>query len=99
VTAVASPVLVTGTARCVPGRRGEFVDRARRIEAASSSDDGCLYDLFTADLADPDLVESVEVWASSEALQAHLAHDHTREFMAALGALIIGEPKLVSRSL
>ena len=98
-TAVASPVLVTGTARCVPGRRGEFVDRARRIEAASSSDDGCLYYRFTSDLSDPDLIESVEVWASGEALQAHLEHDHTREFMAALGALSIGGPKLISRSL
>lgn len=98
-TAVASPVLLTGTAQCVPGRRGEFVEFARRIEAASASDEGCLYYRFTADLADPDLVESIEVWASNEALQAHLTHDHTREFMAALGALIIGEPKLVSRSL
>ena len=37
---------------------------------------------FYADVTDPDVVLSVEVWRDQEALDAHMRHAHTQEFLA-----------------
>ncbi|SFU07626.1 Quinol monooxygenase YgiN [Geodermatophilus amargosae] len=87
-------LIVLGSATAAPGRRHELVDAARAVTAATRSDDGCLSYVFAADLDDPDVVVSVEVWRDQAALDAHMTHDHTQRFIAAVGGLQAGEPSM-----
>lgn len=87
-------LIVLGSATAAPGRRPELVDAARAVTAATRGDDGCLSYAFAADLDDPDVVVSIEVWRNQEALDAHMTHDHTRRFIATVGGLIAGEPSM-----
>jgi quinol monooxygenase YgiN len=87
-------LVVLGSATAAPGRREELVDAARVVTAATRGDDGCVSYLFAAHLEDPDVVVGVEVWRDRAALDAHMAHDHTREFLARVGGLLAGEPSM-----
>ncbi len=87
-------LVVLGSATAAPGRRAELADAARAVSTATRGDDGCVSYVFAADLEDPDVVVSVEVWRDRAALDAHLAHDHARRFLAAVGGLLAGEPSM-----
>ena len=93
------PILVTGSARCLPDLGATLVSYIRAMETASSQDPGCLFYRFASALDDPGLYESIEIWASEAHLREHLAHDHTVEFLAAITPLISGAPTLATRSL
>ena len=45
-------------------------------------------------LEDPDAITSVEIWASQAALDAHMEHGHTGEFLAAVADLTDGDPQM-----
>ena len=47
---------------------------------------------FSADVEDPDRILSIEVWADRAALDEHMAHAHTAEFLRAVPGLVAGEP-------
>lgn len=87
-------LVVIGNARAAAGRRSELVSAARAVTAATRKDDGCLSYRFAADLDDPDVIVSVEVWRHRAALEAHMAHEHTQTFLAAVGGLLQGEPSM-----
>ena len=87
-------LIVLGSARAEPGRREELVAAARAVTTATRGDDGCLSYVFAADLVDPDVVVSVEVWRDRDALDAHMTHDHTVDFLATVGDLVSGAPTL-----
>ena len=87
-------LIVLGSATAALGHRQELVDAARAVTAATRADDGCLSYTFAADLADPDVIVSVEVWRDQAALDAHMTHDHTQRFMSAVGGLLAGEPSM-----
>ncbi len=87
-------LIVLGSATAAPGHRRELVDAARAVTAASRGDDGCLSYTFAADLGDPVVFVSVEVWRDQAALDAHMTHDHTRRFVSAVGGLLAGEPSM-----
>lgn len=88
-------LVVLSSAVAAPGRRDQLVEAARAVAAATRLDDGCVSYDFAADLDDPDRVLGVEVWADRSALDRHLAHDHTKAFLAAVPGLIAGEPTMV----
>ena len=85
-------IIVTGSARALPGRRDQLVAAAIDVVTATRADDGCLSYGFYAELADPELIVSVEVWRDQAALDAHMGHPHTADFLAIAGAVVDGEP-------
>ena len=87
-------LIVLGSAAAAPGRRPELLDAARAVSAATRGDDGCVSYVFAADLEDPYVVVSVEVWRDRAALDAHLAHNHTGEFLTRVDGLLAGEPSM-----
>ena len=87
-------LIVIGSATAAPGRRDELVAAARAVTAATSGDRGCVTYSFSADLGTPDRIHSVEIWADRAALDEHLTHDHTQEFLRVAPGLVAGEPDL-----
>lgn len=87
-------LIVIGTARVDPTRRDAFIAATTAITVATRSDDGCQSYGFYADLTDPDTVLGVEIWRDQSALDAHMEHTHTHEFMSAVPGLIVGEPEM-----
>lgn len=87
-------LIVVGSARALPGRRTELVAAAREIATATRSDEGCRSYGFYADLTDEDTILSLEIWRDQEALDAHMAHPHTREFLARVDGLLDGVPEM-----
>jgi quinol monooxygenase YgiN len=87
-------IIALGVARPAPGRREELLDACRTVAEASRGDEGCLEYGFHLSLEDPEAVTSVEIWASQAALDAHMDHDHTRDFLVAVAGLTDGEPQM-----
>jgi quinol monooxygenase YgiN len=87
-------LIVIGSARPLPGRREDLVSAARAVVAQTREDEGCVSYGFYADLVDEDAILSVEMWRDRAALDAHMEHAHTREFLAAAGELLDGTPAM-----
>jgi quinol monooxygenase YgiN len=85
-------ILVIGTARVTPGSRDQLVAAMQTMAAASAPDDGCLEYRFAADVRDPDVLVGVEVWRDQAALDAHMSHEHTTEFLASVSDLFAVAP-------
>ena len=76
--------------------RPETVDAVRDALAAlvgpSRDEDGCEhYELFQS-TDEPTRFQTVERWASPEAVRAHLGSDHVQAAFAAAGELLGAEP-------
>lgn len=84
-------ILITGSAHAVPGARERLIVAAREVAEATQNDPGCISYTFAASLTDDSII-SIELWRDREALEAHLGHEHTRRFLAALDGLIAGAP-------
>ncbi|MGY1812365.1 putative quinol monooxygenase [Blastococcus sp. SYSU D00820] len=87
-------LVVLSAASAAPGRREELLAAARAVAAATRGDAGCVAYSFAVDVEHPDRVLGVEVWADRAALDAHMEHDHTREFLARVPGLVAGEPEM-----
>ena len=87
-------LIVIGDATAGPGRRDELLRAARDIAEATRADHGCLSYGFFADVEDPDRIVSIEQWVDREALEAHMAHDHTERFLQLAPELVAGEPTM-----
>jgi len=85
-------LIVIGEAEAAPGRREEMLEAVAAMAAATKSDDGCVSYGFYADVTNPDVVLGVEVWRDQAALDAHMSHDHTADFIATVPSLVAGEP-------
>ena len=85
-------LVILSSATAAPGRRDELVSAARAVAAATRADRGCVSYDFAADLDDPDRVLGVEVWADQSALDEHMTHEHTQQFLAVAPGLLVGEP-------
>ena len=85
-------LIVIGSATAAPGRRDELVAAARAVAAATRNDRGCLAYSFAADVEDADRILGVEVWADRTALEEHMTHAHTAEFLLVAPGLAAGEP-------
>lgn len=87
-------VIVLGSARALKGRREELVAAARKVASGTRTDEGCQSYDFSASLDDEDVILSVEVWRDQAALDAHMAHPHTQDFLAEVGGLLDGTPRM-----
>ena len=87
-------LIVLGSATAAPGHRDKLVAAARTIADATREDRGCLAYSFAADLEDPDRILSIEIWADRAALDDHMAHPHTTEFLRVAPGLVAGEPDM-----
>ena len=85
-------LIVVGDATAVPGRRDELVAAARAVAAAARGDRGCVAYSFAADLQDDNRIMSLEIWADRAALDEHMTHPHTEEFLRAASSLVAGRP-------
>ena len=87
-------LIVIGSARALAGHREDLASAAREMAAATRDDDGCQAYGFYADLADENTILSLEIWRDQEALDAHMAHPHTRQFLTRAPGLIDGTPAM-----
>ena len=87
-------VIVIGEAEAAPGRRDQLLEAAAAVAAATQGDPGCVHYGFSTDVSRPEVVRSVEVWTDRAALEAHLGHDHTDAFLAAVDGLVAGAPRM-----
>lgn len=87
-------LIVIGEAEAAPGRREEMLEAVTSMATATKSDDGCVSYGFYADVSRPHVILGVEVWRDQAALDAHMAHDHTAQFIATVPALVAGEPTM-----
>jgi quinol monooxygenase YgiN len=87
-------LIVIGDAIAAAGRRDDLVAAARAVAAATRGDRGCLAYSFAADLADEDHIRSIEIWADRAALDEHMTHPHTQEFLRVAPGLVAGEPAM-----
>jgi quinol monooxygenase YgiN len=85
--------LITGSANPKPQHREALIQAAQKITSATQSDQGCVFYDFSLSL-DGSSVNSVEIWDSQEALDAHMEHEHTVEFMSGLGDIFITPPSM-----
>ena len=85
-------LIVIGEAEAASGRRDQMLEAVAAMARATRPDDGCELYGFYADVTNPDVILSVEVWRDQAALDAHMGHDHTADFLATVPALVAGEP-------
>jgi quinol monooxygenase YgiN len=85
-------LIVLGDATAAPGRRDELVVAAQTVAAATREDAGCLTYSFAADVENPDRIFSIEIWADRAALDEHMGHPHTAEFLRVAPGLVAGAP-------
>ncbi|MDL4817278.1 putative quinol monooxygenase [Actinomadura opuntiae] len=86
-------LIVIGTGRPLPERREEFLRAAQAMAEATRGDAGCLSYGFLGSI-DDDTVVSLEVWTDRAALDAHLEHPHTRDFLSHAARLTDGTSDL-----
>ena len=65
-------LIVIGEATAASGRREEMVDAVAEMARGTRPDDGCQLYGFYADVTNPDVILSVEVWRDRAALDAHM---------------------------
>ena len=89
-------ILVTAAARLRPETRAAALAAATKMQEATSREPGCGEYRFWVAIDDPDSVLVFERWADQEALDAHFATQHARDFGAAIAAYADG-PVAVTR--
>lgn len=85
-------IVIAGTVNVRPDRRGEAVEAALRVAAATQREAGCISYRFYADLADPNVFLIFEEWESDAALARHFETEHLKAFRAAMPGLVAAPP-------
>ena len=82
-----------------PGKRDQLIEAFKQVAPTVQAEDGCIEYGAAIDVATPldgqsglrdDVMTVVEKWESIDALQAHLATPHMKEFFDAMGDVITG---------
>jgi quinol monooxygenase YgiN len=87
-------LLVIGRVRCEAEKRDELVALLTRMQDDSRREDGCIRYGFFAAVEDPLSFVAVEEWRDREALDAHFAQPHLREFAAGMLELVSEQPEV-----
>jgi quinol monooxygenase YgiN len=87
-------LIVIGEAEAAAGRRDQMFEVAAAMATATQADEGCQLYGFYADVTNPDLILSVEVWRDQAALDTHMSHGHTQEFLATVPGLVAETPSM-----
>lgn len=87
-------ILVIGRVRCEEANRDALIDALTTMQDESRKEDGCVrYGFFSA-VEDPLSFVAVEEWRDREALDAHFAQPHLREFATRLLELVSEQPEV-----
>jgi quinol monooxygenase YgiN len=73
-------IVVSGRFRLPPGRIDEARPHMAKVIAASRAEAGCLVYSYAGDIGEPGLFRVYEEWGSREAIEAHFATAHMREW-------------------
>jgi quinol monooxygenase YgiN len=87
-----SEVVVVVTMQCRPGREQEMVATLTADSATTHEEQGCTVYAMHQGADDPTRFSIVEVWASREDLERHLALPAVQEFIGRIDALADGQP-------
>ena len=85
-------LIVIGEAEAAPGHRDQMLEAVAAMAAATKADEGCELYGFYADVSRPEAILSVELWRDQSALEAHMTHPHTTDFLATVPGLVAGAP-------
>ena len=85
-------LIVIGTARITPSARDQFLAAAKIVVDETKNDDGSQAYGFYSDISDENVIVGMETWRDRAALDAHMSHRHTTDFLTATASLIVGEP-------
>ena len=87
-------ILVIGRVRCEEANREALVEALTRMQDESRKEDGCVRYGFFAAVEDPLSFVAVEEWRDRNALDAHFAQPHLREFTEKLLDLVSEQPEV-----
>ncbi len=73
-------IVVTGEFRLPVDARAEAIAAMARVVAATRAEAGCLEYAYAEDVLEPGLFRVVERWESREALAAHFAAPHMKQW-------------------
>ena len=85
-------IVVVGRVKTDAETRDALVRVGQAVAAASRKEAGCISYRLYEDVELENEFVFVEEWESSEALQAHFATAHVRDFMQAIPATIVAPP-------
>jgi quinol monooxygenase YgiN len=85
-------IVVVGRVSSDADKREELIRVGQTVAAASVEEPGCVSYRLYEDVGTPNEFVFVEEWESQEALQAHFATPHVRDFMRAIQATLVGSP-------
>jgi quinol monooxygenase YgiN len=83
-------IVVSGRARLLESKAEETVRAASNMAATSRSEPGCIDYRFAIDVDDALMIQMIEQWESSEALDAHFGTSHFAAFSEVLLAAVDG---------
>jgi quinol monooxygenase YgiN len=87
-------ILVVGTVRVPEDAFESAVPAMHAMIAETRKEDGCIHYAFARDLVDPGVMHVSEAWRDRDALKAHGASAHMREWQAAIGSVGVSERNL-----
>lgn len=87
-------ILITGTVKLREGARDAMRAAAADMLEATRAEPGCQTYRYAFDLDDDHTMTFHEEWETEEAVAAHFASDHMREFGRRLPELVAGAPEI-----
>ncbi len=89
-------IIVNGHLTIDPAQRDAAVAAIADAVAATRAEPGNIDYRFSADLADPNRINMVEIWEDQAAIDAHMGTEHLAAFMAAIGPCVAGSVSITS---
>lgn len=89
-------IIVNGHLTIDPAQRDAALAAIADAVAATRAEPGNVDYRFSADLADPDRINMVEIWEDQAAIDAHMTTEHLAAFMAAIGPCVAGSVSITS---
>ncbi|MBX3284860.1 MAG: antibiotic biosynthesis monooxygenase [Actinobacteria bacterium] len=89
-------IIVNGHLTIDPAQRDAAEAAIAAAVAATRAEPGNVDYRFSADLAEPNRINMVEIWQDQAAVDAHMGTDHLAAFMAAIGPCVSGSVSITS---
>tara|TARA_B100001123_G_C15057669_1_gene926229 strand:- start:50 stop:391 length:342 start_codon:yes stop_codon:yes gene_type:complete len=84
-------IIVQGNIPLRSESRDKAIELARKMVAATKSEEGCISYDFYLGLSDPDTLMVFQEWETMEALMEHLQTPHMEDFLRELPDVVSGE--------
>ncbi len=81
--------LIKIVAEChvLEGKREEYIETAKLLEAESQKEPGCLYYVVHEDIEDENVITMIETWQSKAAIERHNNSEHVKKYVPILKEL------------